>query len=127
MKADIEATAERIAKLPAWARDHIESLERKVHEADTFITDTTTLAVRDENKGIVVNPYRDRALVLPDDATLRFWLEPAVFAIDVHMRSHLYGPNRPALAISGNGLRKSSSIIIWPSASNVVHVTGEVK
>lgn len=63
----------KIAKLPVWARDHIENLERRLRE-----TNALYVAVRDMNFAgsgrVQINclPGSDRAINLRDHETVRF-------------------------------------------------------
>jgi hypothetical protein len=124
VRSPITEDADRIEKLPQWAQLHILRLVQQLETAEEALRNTQTLGDTHTKKGIVLNPYRDYPLLLPKDATVRFWIEPDVFALDVDMRANLYSPGIPALHVTGYGQRASSSVVVYPSASNTVFIGG---
>jgi len=124
VRRPITEDAIRIDKLPQWAQSHILRLVQQLETAEEALRNTKTLGNRDTNVGIVVNPYGDYPLLLPKDATVRFWIEKGDLALDVDMRNNMFSPARPTLHISGYGHRATSSIVVYPSASNTAYIGG---
>lgn len=114
----------RIAKLPMWAQDHIKHLNQKLEDAELFIRAQSKLALPDSRTGIILNPYSERPLLLSDQDTVQFWIEPDVFAIDVDMRASTWKA-KGVLNIMGQGYGKSSRIFVCPGASNCLSIGGE--
>jgi len=116
-----------LLRLPKWARDHIRIQRDKIASLEKQLAEQNNIVKRETQVGILVEPYADHVKQLPIDTRLRFWIEPDEFAIDVvlaHGLNRLSGSKR-SLYISGYGHRKSSSLVVHPSASNALHVTSE--
>lgn len=116
---------EQRAKLPAYARDHINNLERALEETEETLYKTFSVLPRkmyEEGKladkrhveGIIVDPNGEHPLAILKAMTVRFWLVPDRFFIDVQIVS---GAKRPHLRILG-----ATSLSIQPSSGNLVHL-----
>lgn len=124
---EIEADNAHIAKLPVWAQEHISSLVRKLAEAEQHIVALGRTVPKGERheKDIVVGPYSRLPQIVKPNETLRFWIDPEKFAIDLHMRNSSWFGKGPALTVQGYGIRLSSRLIVHPGSSNTIYIGGE--
>lgn len=99
-------------RLPAWAKDEIKRLRSNVERAN----ERMLAALGEKETKVQVEPYgpmMDRkSAYLPDHSTVRFEVDGG--AIDVQLRDG-------KLEISGSGVR--GVLVVFPRASNLVHVT----
>jgi hypothetical protein len=112
-----------VSKLPKWAQEHIADLERTVVNLDEKLHKSWSVVAKDPQQGIVVDPYGDHPLALDPGFTVRLWVKPKEFAVDVSMRASMYGPPNPHLNVSGYGLRSTGLISVAPIAGNVIAVS----
>jgi hypothetical protein len=127
VRHEVEADNEHIAKLPKWAQDHISSLVRNLEDAHDHIVSLGRTVPKGERheKDIVVGPYSKFAQILKADQTVRFWVDPDKFAIDIHMRRSSWFGTGPALTVQGYGIRTASRLIVHPGSSNTIYIGGE--
>lgn len=116
------STEGNITKLPKWAQHEIEHLQRQVADRDALIGRLRTVVTREAEEGIIIDPYGSHPIYFDPANTVRLWLKPGKFAIDVSMRANMYGPRMPHLNVSGYGLRSTGMIAIVPVAGNVIAV-----
>jgi len=110
---------ERIAKLPAWAQEHIASLTRERDRAVEALAPHKELA---KHAKVVLDPYGDMkgstAWALPDDAEIMFRMDEHN-AILVGLRNE---GDRLLLEVMATG---GKYLTVRPSASNWINLTME--
>jgi len=94
--------------LPKWAQEHMRLLESLASSAEKRLADYTN----HEPTLVMVDPYSDSPLYLPDYETIRFDVGGSTRNIDVQMG------NSSKLILRGS----YRSIMVHPVASNVVEV-----
>jgi len=120
-----DMTPEQRAKLPSYVRQHIERLERLVHETETILYDTWSvlgprtyekheLTDKRHEEGIIVGPNGAHPLAVHENMEIRFWIGKEHY--DVRIIRNRPGPSLQLMA--------SSSLSIMPSSSNVAYVKG---
>jgi hypothetical protein len=117
------STEGNIEKLPKWAQHDIALLKREIAEQAEMIGRLRTVVTNDCHEGIVIDPYGKYPIHYHPTNTIRLWVKPNQFAIDVSMRKSQYGPSKePGLIVSGYGLRGTGCIVMSPIAGNVIHI-----
>ena len=122
-----EATDERIARLPKWARDEIERLRRRCRELKGHLDEHSDTAT-DLSRVVTGEVYREHpGWDLGDDATIKFQLGDLrtqrhdEFEIDVREYPVRDGPrtcSRRVIRVMASNER----LRIQPVSSNVVHI-----
>lgn len=110
-------TPEQVARLPRWARAHIERLQ---HEAATARAerDEARLATDPAHSSALLDPYADIPVGLGKNARVRFVLGPDDGRewLDVHVVRD-YATGRRAVEVLGG-----ESVSVRPQSGNVVVV-----
>ncbi len=110
MSKQTEITSERLAKLPAWARDHVDGLERALKRA---LGQVEELRAKYDG-GEVRWGFPGEEVLIPGDEPVRFGhgLREGDCLIDVRW-------------VHGKELRvsaESGSLLVQPQSSNVVRI-----
>lgn len=130
MKTDFttmtDMTPAQRAKLPGYVRDYLNLLEMRYHELEHTLAQSgrhldRRIYVKGEltdprhEQGIIVDPNGTRPLVVDDEHTVRFWIVPRKFAIDVRVIRRTPGPGVELTGVT-------ETLSIQPSCANAVYV-----
>lgn len=111
-------TPEQIARLPKWARDHLDRLDRRVRDAER-VRDEAVLATHPDDSDAVLRPNSDYPVGLGRRPRVRFRLgeEERWEYVDVTVQTDVV-TGRRYLELHGG-----SALALRPQVTNVLHVS----
>lgn len=112
-------------RMPYPVQTHIQHLERKVEEQDALIKRLRTVADRDCDHGLIVDPHSEYPIYFNPMNTVRFWIEPGKFYIDCRVEWRGGANAQPYLAVSGGGHTCTGFIGIRPNSGNTCEIHRE--
>lgn len=126
--AHMTAEAAQVAKLPKWAREKIERLERYLHDAraerDAALNNTPSNTAY-QRLGRHSNDDGPELVFLPDDASVLFFLDrvargtPRIDRSGIEVSIARNPHRKPHIRISAWG----SQVAVYPVAANTFNVT----
>jgi hypothetical protein len=124
LKVNHDITEPMLRSMPKAVCEYIRRLEIRLDEQDQLIRRLRTIADDDREEGIIIDPYSTYPIYFAPGNMVRVWVDPGRLAIDIDTREKMTSPKAKGINVSGYGRRASSSIVVQPIASNVVHISG---